>query len=93
MWKQFVSHKHNIRHGGDCEMSDKEAAGGWEGEAGLDQMQRGRDRLLAVRAEAAGTRSTQGAGVARIRIIFPFFLSRAHQRGLWFFRDLPGFTS
>lgn len=73
-------------------MSDKEEAGGLEGEAGLDQTQRGRDRHLAVRAERAGTRSMQGAGVARISIIFPFFLSRTHQHGLCFSRDLPGLT-
>ena len=33
MRKQFVSYEHNIRHGDNWEMSDKEA-GGQEGEAG-----------------------------------------------------------
>lgn len=44
MWKQFVSHKLNKHFGGDWEMSDKEEAGGWEGEAGLGQIQRGKGR-------------------------------------------------
>lgn len=75
MWKQFVSHKRNKHHGADWEMSDKEEAGGREGEAGSTKYRAGRKGLLAVTTEGVGARSMQEDGVAGIRIIFPFFCS------------------